>query len=112
MRHVLVSDLVGKTFELIENRDGYALGSTRMQFQSGVNPVRATYSGPNVVYGEAIVCGEDMLYHALNSEGQMSAGRANIVIQKSSGVLEMVLQWHWLTGEQTGGISKWRQVAA
>ena len=105
-----MSDLVGKTFELVENHDGHALGSTLMQFKSKNNPVRGTYSGPNVIFGEAIVSGSNMLYHALASDGQLSAGLAKVTIHNCDGVLEMVLQWQWLTGKKTSGESKWRQV--
>lgn len=104
--------LSNKSFELIENRGGHAAGSTVMRFDSSSDPNRAVYSGPNVKVGHAMVVGDEMVYHAVDFDGQLSAGRAKITIIESAGETEMHLNWQWLTGDRSTGLSKWRQVDA
>jgi hypothetical protein len=104
-------NLAGMIFELLENSEGHAAGSTVMTFAISDDPIRATYSGPNVKYGEAIVVGDEMLYHAMDSKGRMSAGHAKMKIKESGSATEMILSWQWLTGERSGGVSRWRHVA-
>jgi hypothetical protein len=103
-------NLAGMIFELVENSEGHAAGSTVMTFAASDHPIRATYSGPNVRYGEAIVVGDEMLYHAVDSKGHLSAGHAKLKMKESGSDTEMILSWQWLTGERTGGVSRWRRV--
>lgn len=106
-----MQDLAGKSFELIENSDGHASGSTMMRFEAASNPCKATYSGPNINFGQAIVQGNEMLYQALESDGKLTAGRATVsILEFEDQPLEMRLQWAWLTGDRSSGVSIWRQV--
>lgn len=93
-----------RTFELIENSDGHAAGATRMVFSDETQPYRATYSGPNVTFGHAIVEDGVMLYHARHADGSISAGQADVNLTED----QMVLNWRWLTGEETSGVSVWK----
>ena len=97
--------LCNLTFELVENDDGHAAGSTRLSFDGSDNPVRGSYHGPNVVFGHAIVVDDVMLYHALDTSGELSAGRAHVKFDEASAT--MTLRWRWLTGEGSG-VSVWR----
>ena len=99
-------DMTNRRYELIENEDGHASESTVMQFDASSEPFRATYSGPNVVYGHVIVGNGSMLYHAMDKQGNLTAGRASVEVSAEN----MTLTWQWLTGDQSGGISKWRQL--
>ena len=110
-------NLSNKKFKLIENKEGLASDSTVMVFENSDLPYRANYTGPNIDYGHAIVSSEDgkltMLYHALSKEGELSAGKATVNLNKvSSGNLEMQLDWHWLTGDLSSGISRWCELDA
>ena len=95
-----------KTFELLENADGHAAGATRMVFSDETQPYRATYSGPNVTFGHAIVEDNVMLYHARNTDGSISAGQAEVELTDN----QMVLRWRWLTEDNTSGISVWKRI--
>ncbi|MDH3494530.1 MAG: hypothetical protein OEM82_13320 [Acidobacteriota bacterium] len=107
-------NIAERSFELIENNDGPAAGRTVMKFGRRTEPCRATYSGPNVRFGHALVEeveGEArMVYHALTDEGALVAGKARVsFFEADDGSIEMHLRWKWLDGEG-GGISKWREI--
>lgn len=107
--------LSNRKFKLIENKKGLAFGETIMVFDSTDSPYKAVYEGPNIDYGHALVSFENekltMLYHSLSLEGELSAGKATITLSKAnSNNLEMQLDWHWLTGDLSSGISKWREI--
>ena len=103
-------ELRNKTFELIENEEGHALESTRMAFGSAQDPFTAIYSGPNTSLGQVLVSDSRMLYQSADLEGNLSAGEAAISFAQTNGTSTMVLNWRWLTGDQSSGISKWREV--
>ena len=109
----LTNLLVGRTFELVENNAGHAVSATIMRFGKSTESCTATYSGPNVTTGHAILRSDEMLYHAIDSNGKLSAGRAKVSITKTPvEVAEMRLNWTWLTGDKTSGISIWRECDA
>ena len=93
-------------FELIENENGQASAATVMTFDASTHPYRATYTGPNIVFGHAIVTNNQMLYHALDTEGELNAGKATVHLTEDT----MTLNWMWLTGSRTSGVSRWRRV--
>ena len=95
------------TYELIENDGGHASATTVMSFDDSTDPYRATYCGPNVTYGHVIVAGDEMLYHARDKEGNLSAGSATIEVHEAT----MTLHWRWLTGDLSSGESHWRKVS-
>lgn len=102
---------------MIENADGLAGDKTRMIFDDGTSPYRAIYTGENIEYGNVIVTTNkntlNMLYQALTTEGDLVAGKAQVNISAiSSTSLEMELQWQWLTGDLSSGISRWKEVDA
>ena len=98
-------DLENAVFELIQNTHGHAASSTVMTFGDESSPFRATYNGPNVTFGHALVIDDTMLYHAADREGNLSAGMAKIILTDDT----MTLQWRWLTGDQATGKSHWRR---
>ena len=100
-------DLRNLTFDLIENEDGHAAGATQLSFDESSNPMRAAYQVPNVVFGHALVVDDVMLYHALDTRGELSVGRAHIEFDEASATL--TLRWRWLSGEGSGE-SVWRVV--
>jgi len=109
-------ELTSKTFQLIENQDGLASSSTRMIFNSSNAPYEATYSGPNVSNGHVLVFKNDtldMVYHALTHEGKLVAGKAVVELTiEEPETLKMQLNWQWLTGDLTSGISRWIEINA
>ena len=100
------------SFQLIENRDGHVMGKTVMKFDQSLSPCIATYSGPNIVFGQAIVENGFMLYQALQTNGKLSAGKASVSYLKASEdrAAEMILNWRWLTGDRSKGTSRWKQL--
>lgn len=103
-------DLRAMAFELIENSDGHATTSTLLQFDSSSGPYRAIYTGPNVKFGHVIVSGNEMLYYAMDAEGSMSSGYAKVSFDVFEGKTEMILNWQWLTGDKSSGVSRWRHI--
>ncbi len=108
-------DLKNTRLKLIENKEGLASDETIMVFDDSDSPYKATYSGPNIKYGHAIVSNIDgkltMLYHAIAKTGELSAGKATVYLSKGrADAIEMQLDWQWLTGDLSAGISKWREV--
>ncbi|MEH6455805.1 MAG: hypothetical protein V7749_05760 [Cocleimonas sp.] len=109
--------LSNRKFKLIENKKGLASGETIMVFDNTDLPYKAIYNGPNIEYGHVLVSLENenltMLYHSLSRDGELSAGKATVTLSKiNSGNLEMQLDWHWLTGNLSSGISKWCEIIA
>ena len=107
-------DLKNKIFDLIENQDGLAESHTRMIFNGNSLPFRATYSGPNVSSGQVLVSTNanndlNMVYHALASHGSLVAGKADISFTTIDNTLTMKLNWQWLTGDLSSGVSMWKE---
>ena len=110
-------NLKNKIFELIENQEGLADSQTRMIFNGNSLPFQATYSGPNVSNGQVLVSTNvnndlSMVYHALASDGSLVAGKADISFATIENTLTMELNWQWLTGDLSSGVSRWREQIA
>ena len=100
-------DLRDTRYELVENDGGHASATTVMSFDNSIDPYCATYFGPNITFGHVIVDGTQMLYHARDKEGNLSAGSARVELHEAT----MTLHWRWLTGDQSSGISHWRKIS-
>lgn len=106
-----MQELANKTYELMENTTGHATHTTMMIFGPSSEPCKGVYSGANIIFGQALVNGQEMLYQAMETDGQLTAGRATVSLVTVPGrPSEMHLQWQWLTGDLSSGVSKWRQV--
>jgi hypothetical protein len=108
-------DLSNKIFRLIDNLDGLASDETRMIFSGNSVPFIATYSGDNILYGNVVVTSHDdetkMLYHAVSTSNELVAGEADVHLSiNKSNKLNMTLNWSWLTGDLSSGISEWVEV--
>ena len=72
----------------------------------------------DVVVGPSGVVSTDnsetiMLYHSLSKDGGLAAGRALVTLtENNTCTTEMQLNWQWLTGDLSSGISKWSEVNA
>lgn len=106
-------DLSNKTFELVDNAEGLAASETQISFSGSNTPFRGTYQGPNIVHGQVLVSDVggrcQMLYHALTNSGELVAGKANVSFSGEE-PLRMQLNWRWLTGDLSSGISNWIEV--
>ena len=110
-------NLANKSFELIENSDGEAAESTVMSFGSESKPYLGTYTGPNVVLGQCLAHSKngggiiEMVYQAVDIEGGLNAGSAIVSFEESrEGECLMKLEWTWLSGDKSSGISLWREL--
>ncbi len=109
-------NLSNRQFELVENSDGHASAKTIMKFSEQAAPFLGTYTGPNTIHGQVIVrispTGQtEMLYQSLTTDGELVAGRAQVSFREEDDqVTEMQLNWQWLTGSLTSGISIWREI--
>lgn len=109
-------NLRNKRFVLIDNSDGLAASNTVMVFDNSCAPYQATYSGPNVTNGHVLVLqnGDEhhMLYHAIAANNKLVAGKALVTFPQSSATQTiMQLQWQWLTGDLSSGVSLWHEVS-
>jgi len=105
-------DLSNRKFELLENKDGLASSKTKMVFNKNSDPWEATFSGPNVFNGHVLVSKSgkqiDMIYHAQTPSGELVAGKAIVQLTKAEkNRFKMQLNWQWLTGDRSSGVSVW-----
>jgi hypothetical protein len=108
-----MADLANRSFRLLQNVDGQATADTVMHFGPERHPYKAEYSGPNITYGHAIAHDSGvttkMLYHAIDLEGQLTAGKADVILVNSPVSPLMVLNWQWLTDDRSAGLSIWQE---
>lgn len=108
----MTAQLCGAVFELLQNDDGLAASATKLTFSTDCSPVTATYHGPNIPFGHAILYENQMIYHAVSDTGELSAGLANVTFEEEDEmIVSMQLDWVWLTGPRSSGISRWRRVS-
>lgn len=51
-----------------------------------------------------------MLYQSLTTDNELVAGRAQVSLSENeSGKLVMQLNWQWLTGSLSNGVSLWHE---
>lgn len=55
-------DLRNLKFQLVANDTGLALAATIMHFADATAPCKATYHGPNILAGQALMHQNQMLY--------------------------------------------------
>lgn len=109
-------NLSNRQFELGENSDGHASAKTIMKFSEQVEPFIGTYTGPNTLYGQVIVKtsptgSTEMIYQSLTSEGELVAGHAQVtLIEVETKPATMQLNWQWMTGSLSSGISIWQEI--
>jgi hypothetical protein len=110
-------NLSNRQFELVENSNGHASAKTIMRFSEQAEPFLGTYTGPNTVFGQVIVRTSptgltEMLYQSLTSDGELVAGRAQVSLhEEDDKPATMQLNWQWLTGSLTSGVSIWQEMA-
>lgn len=110
---IKLDDLAGYEFALIENETGEAESGTTMRFgRRHKHAIEASYEGPNVSHGHALVTqtaagSTTMVYHALDADGALNAGTAKVIIEHVP--MTMRLEWQWLTGDRSRGTSLWRR---
>ena len=112
--------LTGKTFRAIANsRNGSISTDTTMTFVSeDERAILGVYAGGTITNGQVLArrkddCTIEMLYQCVTTSYEMKAGRA---LARFSDMpdkpLCMHLDWQWLTGDQSGGVSEWVLEAA
>ena|SRR5688572_3228728 len=112
-------NLAGTTFRAISNsKHGSINTETEMRFTSDAGIVIGNYSGGTVVAGQVLGkrLGDsemEMLYHSASTNGEMQAGKAHgrFALDQEDR-MRMVLDWQWLTGDQSSGQSEWLLVAS
>lgn len=109
-------NLANRHFELVENSGGHAGATTVMKFSEHAEPYLGTYTGPNTILGQVIVNTSpsgltEMLYQSLTTDGELVAGRAEVsLIWEENKPATLQLNWQWLTGSLTSGVSIWREL--
>ena len=107
--------LAGKTFRAVANSsNGTINGDTTMTFVSeDERGILGVYSGGTITTGQVLAhrkddCTVEMLYQCVTVSGELKAGRALARFSHTPDkTLSMHLDWQWLTGDQSGGVSEW-----
>ena len=108
-------NLAGKTFRAIANSSNGSISTdTTMTFVSeDERGILGFYAGGTIRTGQVVARRRDdgtveMLYQCVTVSKELKAGRAlarfTLTPDKT---LCMHLDWHWLTGDQSGGVSEW-----
>jgi hypothetical protein len=108
-------NLAGKTFRAIANSSNGTLNTdTTMTFVSeDESGILGFYAGGTIRSGQVVARRIDestveMLYHCVTVARELKAGRALArFTQTSDETLSMHLDWQWLTGDQSAGVSEW-----
>src|SRR5688500_7332686 len=107
--------LAGKTFRAIANsRNGTISTDTTMTFVSEDDRgILGVYAGGTIRTGQVIARRTDdstieMLYQCVTASHELKAGRALARFSHTPDKnLRMHLDWQWLTGDQSKGVSEW-----
>ena len=107
--------LAGKTFRAIANSSNGTIGTdTTMTFVSDDDRgILGVYAGGTIRTGQVVARRKDdgtveMLYQCVTVSDELKAGRALARFSQSPDkTLCMHLDWQWLTGDQSGGVSEW-----
>ncbi len=108
-------NLAGKTFRAIANSTNGTINTdTTMTFVSDdERGIAGVYAGGTIKTGQVIARRLDdatveMLYHCVTVTSELKAGRALARFTKTpEHALCMHLDWQWLTGDQSVGVSEW-----
>jgi hypothetical protein len=107
--------LAGKTFRAIANSSNGTISTdTTMTFVSeDERGILAVYAGGTIRTGQVVARRKDdstveMLYQCVTLSHELKAGRALARFSHTpEKKLCMHLDWQWLTGDQSGGVSEW-----
>ena len=107
--------LAGKTFRAISNSSNGTISTeTTMTFVSeDERGILGVYAGGTIRAGQVLARRKDdgtveMLYQCVTVSCELKAGRALARFsQMPDKTLCMHLDWQWLTGDQSGGVSEW-----
>ena len=108
--------LAGKTFRALANSSNGTIGTdTTMTFVSDdERGIRGVYAGDTIETGQVVARRRDhgtleMLYQCITVSQELKAGRALARFSHAPDeTLCMHVDWQWLTGDQSGGVSEWR----
>ena len=107
--------LAGKTFRAIANSSNGTISTdTTMTFVSeDERGIIGVYTGGTIRTGQVVARRRDdrtveMLYQCVTVSNELKAGRARARFSHApDNTLLMHLDWQWLTGDQSGGVSEW-----
>ena len=109
----LATEIDGKTFVTTANPHGVSGADTLFHYHVTGDRITGTYAGGRVAVGQLLgrVTGPEtieLLYHALDEHGSMMAGwSSGRVSRNAEGLLELHFEWAWLTGDRSGGQSRY-----
>jgi hypothetical protein len=107
--------LAGKIFRAIANSSTGTINTdTTMTFVSDdERGILGVYAGGTIRIGQVVArrkdhCTVEMLYQCVTVSDELKAGRALARFSDTPDkTLCMHLDWQWLTGDQSGGVSEW-----
>ncbi len=108
-------NLTEKTFRAIANSSNGTISTdTTMTFVSeDETGILGVYAGGTIQAGQVVArrkdhCTVEMLYQCVTVSQELKAGRALARFSHTPDkTLCMHLDWQWLTGDQSGGVSEW-----
>ena len=110
---MLAAAIDGRSFVTTGNPHGVSGADTVFTYRVAGDRITGTYEGGRVAVGQIVgrVTGPDtmdLLYHSLTTDGELLAGWSRgRVTRNAEGLLELAFEWAWLTGDRSGGESRY-----
>ena len=105
-----------KRLALIDNSPtGQVQADTVFEFQQRGSMITARYHGGGIVDGHIIGTVNDsevhLLYHCFTNAGELLSGKATGIATIQNDQLHLLLDWKWLTGDQSSGKSHYHEIS-
>ncbi len=116
---MLARQIHGKRFVGLENPHGRSGAETVFEyFVDAEDAISGSYAGGQIHLGQLVgkVLAEDrieLLFQAITTGGELLSGRSSGVVWRGGdGLLRLNFEWEWLSGDEGGGTSSYREAAS
>ena len=114
---MLAIGIDGKRFVTAGNPHGVSGADTVFEYRTDGRRITGSYVGGRVADGHLVgtVTGPDaieLLYHCATTDGELLAGWSRGRVSRNDrGLVELHFEWGWLTGDRSGGTSRYVELA-
>lgn len=108
--------LNNKTFVTTGNEKGLSSTETKFHYQQHNDLITATYSGGQIREGQVVGRQTspneiELLFQCVTLANELKAGQSKgKIAEDADGKLLLSFEWHWLNGDQSGGMSYYKEV--
>ncbi len=106
-------DIHDKRFAAVENAHGVSGPDTIFHYRTDGSLVTGTYAGGRIRAGQLVGLVTspetiELLFQCVTANGELMAGRSSgRVGADGAGRATLEFDWAWLTGDRTGGVSRY-----